>query len=434
MFMSTQVLISGGGIGGLLLGYKLAKKGVHVTVVEQMAKASPVYKGELLQPKSLAIFKELDLISKIDKEGHKINEIEMVEMDDTDHHIYTQGALSYEELDSIDYALMVPHERLKQLILSEAMNFQHFHYLAPAKLQYYENGSAVVKKGEELIHVDADFFIGAEGRRSPTRDELGVSIKPKKYNHQYLTVTIPREDSLTEGKIIATHSRFLGLFPLPNGLVRTVYLIKDGEYPQVKKKGLAFIQSEFKELAPELGEHVSELNDWKKIQLMTPISYQASIYGKGRFAIIGDAAHAIHPIAGQGMNLAIQDADVLGELLSSIISTNDESLSLSKYEQVRRRRNEFMIRLSNQSALLYSIKNRSFQQLRIKAINNLMNDSLLRYKQMLNISGLGLWKLSVVDYLIQSGLVPSRRRNRVENKQLSNHAFNPVNDFPWKYK
>ncbi|MBP3953275.1 FAD-dependent oxidoreductase [Bacillus suaedae] len=434
MFMSTQVLISGGGIGGLLLGYKLAKKGVHVSVVEQMAKASPVYKGELLQPKSLAIFKELGLISKINKEGHKINEIEMIEMDDTDHHIYTQGALSYEELDSIDYALMVPHERLKQLILSEAMDFQHFHYLAPAKLQSYENGRAVVKKGEELIDVDADFYIGAEGRRSPTRDELGVSIKPKKYNHQYLTVTIPRKDSLTEGKIIATHSRFLGLFPLPNGLVRTVYLIKDGEYPQVKKKGLDFIQSEFKELAPELGEYVSELNDWKKIQLMTPISYQASIYGKGRFAIIGDAAHAIHPIAGQGMNLAIQDADVLGELLSSMISTNDESLSLSKYEQVRRRRNEFMIRLSNQSALLYSINNRSFQQLRIKAINNLMNDPLLRYKQMLNISGLGLWKLSAADYLIQSGLVPSRRRNRVQNKQLSKYVFNPANDYPWKYK
>lgn len=434
--MNYDVLISGGGIGGLLLGHRLAQSGICVCVIEQVAKPSHVYKGELLQPKSLAILKNMGLLSKIEKIGQKIHDIHLIEIDDGKSDTLTKMKLSYDQLAPfINYALMVPHEKLKEIIRIEAMKFNNFTYIAPARLQSIESKRAVVKIDKEVIDIKAEYFVGAEGRRSPTREKLGLKPKPKYYNHQFLTVTIPRPDSLTEGKIISTHNRFLGLFPLPNQEVRTVYLINHGEYPLFKEKGLAFLQNEYKELAPELTNYTSELNDWSKIQLMTPVMYHTTKYVEGNIAIIGDAAHAVHPMAGQGMNLAMQDADILGELLTSIFrSQNNDRPSLKAYEQVRRKRNESIIKVSNQSALLYSFRHPFFQKLRVRGMQNLGNDPLLGFKQMLNISGLGLWHLSLSDYLVQAGLLPARKSSLLKNDFIQRYLFDNKDDYPWKWK
>ena len=78
--MKTNVLISGGGIGGLTLGLKLAKCNVDVTVVERLPGPGSVYKGELLQPKSLEIFESLGVLDAVFQNGHIISDLELIEL------------------------------------------------------------------------------------------------------------------------------------------------------------------------------------------------------------------------------------------------------------------------------------------------------------------------------------------------------------------
>ncbi|QFT88475.1 Pentachlorophenol 4-monooxygenase [Bacillus sp. THAF10] len=428
--MKTNVLVIGGGVGGLAVALKLAKCGVGVTVVEQVKGSPHMYKGELVQPKTIAIFKRMDILDKILENGHKINKIDLVEKDKTQKNI---PSMSYNILpEPYNYALMIPHETLKKIMLQEALKYPSFKYIQPARFIGFEDKKAVVKINKEETHIQADYFIGAEGRKSKVRESLDISMKEKKYDHHFLTVTFPRPDHLLEGKIISTDDTFLGLFPLPNKLVRTVYLIPKGSYKKMVQEGIDSFYRRYLELCPELDGYVQQVDSWKKIQLMIPVHYHTASYFKGNVALLGDAAHSVHPMAGEGMNLAIQDGDVLGELLCWMYDqSNLDSSHLTYYEMVRKPRVKYVLKLSHLSALAYSKPLKNFVSWRSKVLHQLTNDPILHRKHMLNISGLGIWKESIVDRAIQSGVVPKRKKSKGDGLDID-HLYTEKDDYPWR--
>lgn len=425
--MDYQVLISGGGIGGLLLAAKLASCGIRTGILEQSRTPSHLYKGELLQPKSLQILDELGVLQNVLARGHKIHDVEFTEY--TGQAVF-ESALSYSVLDSpYNYSLMVPHEELKQILLDHISGWGTLSYLSPAKLMEYKNGRALVKKGTEMIELKADFYVGAEGRVSPTRKAMGVSKEEIHYNHHFLTVTIPRPASLLEGKMIVDGERMLGLFPLPGNLVRTVYKIKAGDYQSIKDKGLQKLQDSYRELFPTFSEeHVSALDSWKKIQLMIPVTYHSSSYVKQNMVLIGDAAHAVHPIIGEGMNLAIQDGDILGELLCWMYTNGKLDVEqLHWYERVRRNRVSFLMRLSHFGALGYSISHRWWQKARSRVLLNVSRDLPWEANQMTNISGMGMTKFRLRDFLVPVGISIQKQKQNTGRR-----FFTRQDDYPWE--
>ncbi|WP_338059337.1 FAD-dependent monooxygenase [Bacillus coahuilensis] len=265
MKKKTSVFISGGGIGGLTIGLKLAKCGVDVTVVEKLPGPTPVYKGELLQPKSLDILDKLNLLNPTLENGHTIKELDLVEMTSRLKEIDT-SVMKYDVIPSdYAYSLMIHHEKIKEIVRDEALKYPHFHYIPNSICKGFRENYAIVKKDKkEEIHVEADFFIGAEGRTSATRNEMGINVKESIYNHHFLTVTFPRPKDFTRGKIISTHDRFLGLFPLPNNEVRSVYLIPAGKYKELRKQSLDYVYKLYTDLVPELEGYVNKIDSWKK--------------------------------------------------------------------------------------------------------------------------------------------------------------------------
>ncbi|MBM7551735.1 FAD-dependent oxidoreductase [Thalassobacillus pellis] len=432
--MHTEVFVAGGGVGGLALAVKLASRGVHVTVAEQLDKTSPLYKGELLQPKTINILDSLGVLSDVHEYGNKIEDLEFQEV--IRHSSgwleeISNTKLTYNRLaGDFDYALMIPHDRIKAILKEKGEQFpEYFHYLAGARFLGFENGKAAIKWNKDKKFVEADVYVGAEGRSSPTREAMGVSVNRTDYNHHFLTVTIPRPDDFIEGKIVTTNRCLLGMFPLPDNEVRTVYLIKAGEYKQIKEKGLEYVYRAYGSLEPRLKEHVKAIKEWKKIQLMIPYTYHVDKYVTGNIALIGDAAHTVHPMAGEGMNLAIQDADVLGELVAWCKETGRHYHEyLADYEQVRRPHVEFLLKLSHLSAIVYSYPYEWWRRLRMKAVERMCEDDKLHEKQMLNISGLGKWDFSIVDRAIQAGAFPARKQTITDTQQLNHH----FQDYPWK--
>ncbi|MEG9298314.1 NAD(P)/FAD-dependent oxidoreductase [Mangrovibacillus sp. Mu-81] len=432
--MRTNVFISGGGIGGLTLGLKLAKCGVDVTVAERLPGPSPIYKGELLQPKSLEIMDSLGAIESVFEKGHKISDLELAELKnlkaESDHSL-----MSYSNLPSdYPFSLMIHHETLKGILLNKAKKFPSFHYHPHTVCKEIQDHKVKLEDRErkETVEIECDFVIGAEGRSSVTRDHMGVSVNEKKYNHHFLTVTFPRPETMVKGKIISTYQSFLGLFPLPDNEVRSVYLIPAGEYKALRKQPISEFHKLYINMCPELDGYVNEITDWKQIQLMVPLKYHSDTYVKDHLALIGDAVHTVHPMAGEGMNMAIQDGDVLGELLCDMYKLKKlDPANLEWYPKVRRKRVTHQMHLSHLSALAYSYPYRPIGWLRKNSLQRMEKDTVSHYKQMLNISGLGLWRETLHDRTIQGGILPIRSR-KISGKEKENTRFTEIQDYPWK--
>ncbi|MCD5325498.1 MULTISPECIES: FAD-dependent oxidoreductase [Pontibacillus] len=437
--IDTEVLVNGGGVGGLALAVKLASRGVQVTVVEQLKAESPQYKGELLQPKTLAILEDLEIIDRVLANGHSFSSLEFIELErqiSEPPRKVGESCMDYESLATpYNYALMIPHETLKAILLDKLKQYEgSFRYIQPARFTGFKDGKALIRhtKDQSIEPIHARFYIGAEGRNSPTRNAMGLKANNRTYNHHFLTVTIPRPADFTTGKIVTTNHRFLGLFPLPDNKIRTVFLIKAGTYKSMKEEGIEYFHRAYEELCPELGEHVASLESWKDIQLMIPTMYHVNRYVVENLALIGDAAHAVHPMAGEGMNLAIQDADVLGELIAWMKRKGHFDNRLLKwYEEVRMPRAKFLLGLSHLSALAYSFPYPWWRRIRIKSIEQMEQDPALHVKQMLNISGLGRWDNTVLDRLIQIGAFPKRKHTVSRSKQLQ-YFFERTEDYPWE--
>ncbi|MFD1020120.1 FAD-dependent oxidoreductase [Thalassobacillus hwangdonensis] len=437
--MDTEVFIAGGGVGGLALAVKLASEGVHVTIAEQLKKVSPLYKGELLQPKTLAILEELDVLEEVLANGNKIEHLEFQEViphQDREPEEIGNTQLSYHRLaGDYDYALMVPHETIKRVLRDKGKEYDdYFHYLPSTRFLGFVDGEAALKQDGEERTLRAEVYVGAEGRSSPTRRQMEVDLKRKDYNHHFLTVTFPRPEDFTHGKIVTAKEKFLGLFPLPDNEVRTVLMIKAGTYKTMKEQGIERVHEAYELLEPRLAEHVRTIQNWKPIQLMIPYTYHVDHYVKDNMALIGDAAHTVHPMAGEGMNLAIQDAAVLGDLLTWCKQQGKNySEYLPEYEKVRRPRVEFLLKLSHLSALVYSVQYSWWRDFRTKAVQKFYDDDKLYVKQMLNISGLGRWDFNLIDRAVQGGFLPTRSKRISDGEQLKK-MFRKSDDYPWKYK
>ncbi|MFD2922959.1 FAD-dependent oxidoreductase [Halobacillus naozhouensis] len=435
--MKTDVFIAGGGVGGLALAVKLASRGVHVTVVEQLAKKSSAYKGELLQPKTLAILDTLNVLAETEANGHVIDQLRFLEVERQAHDHPNEiqlTELNYSRVASkYDHSLMVPHETTKDILREKGAAYaEHFNYLAGTRFLGFENGMAKVRQKKSIQYIEADVYVGAEGRSSPTREAMNVRVKRRDYNHHFLTVTIPRPSDFTKGKMVTTADQFLGLFPLPDQQVRTVYLIKAGTFKQIKERGLPYLYQAYSELEPELSEGVRAIQDWKAVQLMIPFTYHVDSYYRGNLALIGDAAHTVHPMAGEGMNLAIQDADVLGELLAWCREQGEPfHKHLHYYEDVRKPRVEFLLNISHLSALVYSLPYQWWRNIRRRAMQRMYDDDELHVKQMLNISGLGKWNFTLVDRAIQGSILPARSK-KVSDRKQQQFLFSEAEDYPWR--
>ncbi|MCD8511545.1 MAG: FAD-dependent monooxygenase [Bacillus sp. (in: Bacteria)] len=410
--MKCQVLISGGGIAGLTLALKLVKKNIDVIVLEKDSQASMKYKGELLQPKSLELLSRLHVYETVEQHGFPIYETSILEKGVFNNNYkvsFNYGVLYH----PFNFAMMVPHEKLKSILLKEAKKYPSFTYLKPAKFislsrdkKIKEYATIKLRDRDEELKIYADTFIGAEGRYSPLRRELAIPVIETSYNHYFLTVSFPRPQTLTSAEMVIDGYRFLGLFPLPNQQVRTVLLIKPEEFKQLKKTSIEVIYEMYTQIYPDLDGYVQFIKSWKEIQLMIPLRHNAVTYVSGNCVLMGDAAHTVHPMAGEGMNLAIQDADCLGELLGWMFDKGTFNyMDLKWFEKIRKPRAEFLSKLSHQSAFVYSHSFNLWRKFRGNVLNRMEHSHRLHFKHMLNISGLGIWKENLVDRLLQVGLL-----------------------------
>ncbi|WP_156321273.1 FAD-dependent oxidoreductase, partial [Bacillus sp. JCM 19041] len=145
--MKTDVLIIGGGVAGLTLAIKLVKRNIEVVVVEKDPTLGKVYKGELIQPKTIQLFERLGVLQQFRKEWNEFSDIKTTEYNQENKPLLAQ-TMSYSLLQSpYNYAAMMPHSLIKEKLIEEAKQYNKYSSLQPATFQRLENDNkAIIKR------------------------------------------------------------------------------------------------------------------------------------------------------------------------------------------------------------------------------------------------------------------------------------------------
>ncbi|MGH9864248.1 MAG: FAD-dependent oxidoreductase [Candidatus Acidiferrales bacterium] len=327
--IQTRCCIAGGGPAGMMLGFLLARMGVDVYVLEKHSDFLRDFRGDTVHPSTLEVMYELGILEEFLKRPHQ----EILEL---------AGQVGNETVTIADFRHVPTHCRFLALmpqwdflnfIAERGKRYPGFHLKMQAEVTdlIKENESIVgvqAKTPAGALEVRANLTIGADGRHSVVRERAGLEIINLGAPMDVLWMQISRSDKdpgqtfghVEAGKIFVMLDR--------ESYWQCAFVIPKGGIEEIRQKGLAAFREEIARLSPFLRDRVDELRDWKDISLLTVAVDRLSRWFLPGLLCIGDAAHAMSPIGGVGINLAIQDAvataNILGrKLLEGTPTEND---------------------------------------------------------------------------------------------------------------
>ncbi len=329
--------IAGGGPAGMMLGYLLARAGVQVLVLEKHADFLRDFRGDTIHPSTLEVMYELGLLEEFLKLPHqKIYELnaQVGEMQVTIadfRHLPTRCR----------FIALMPQWDFLNFLAEHAARFPGFALRMQTEVTglVQESGRVIGVQADTPngpIEVGADLVVGADGRNSAVREKAGLKVKDFGAPMDVLWFRLSRS---TEDPV-ATMGRFDAgrIFIMINRgeYWQCGYVIPKGRFEQMRRQGFETFRQEIKRLAPFARETVGELRSWDAVKLLTVRVDRLLEWYRPGLLCIGDAAHAMSPVGGVGINLAIQDAVAAGNVLFKPLL--ERRLTFSHLRRIQRRR------------------------------------------------------------------------------------------------
>ena len=329
--------VAGGGPAGMILGFLLARAGVDVVVLEKHADFLRDFRGDTVHPSTLELMYELGILDEFLKQPHqKVREL--------------SGQVGSETVGIADFGYLPTHCKFVALmpqwdflnfISGKARAYSGFHLRMQADVtDLLQEGGRIAgvraKTPEGELEVRATLTIGADGRHSVVRKRAGLEVINFGAPMDVLWMRLSRRPSdppQTFGHI--ERGRMLVLLNRED-YWQCAYLVPKGAADDVRQHGLAAFREDIVKLEPFLSDRVGELDDWKQISLLTVAVDRLSHWSRPGLLCIGDSAHAMSPIGGVGINLAIQDAVAAANILGSKLLTG--TLSDADLQAVQNRR------------------------------------------------------------------------------------------------
>jgi 2-polyprenyl-6-methoxyphenol hydroxylase-like FAD-dependent oxidoreductase len=314
--IETRCCIAGGGPGGMMAGYLLARMGVDVVVLEKHKDFLRDFRGDTIHPSTLDLMYELGLLDEFLKRQHQ--EVRQIR-GQVGNEIFTIGDLTHLPTRCKFLALM-PQWDFLNFICDHAQRYPGFRLMMESEVTDLLTNNAkvagvVAKTPTGRLEVRASLTIGADGRRSIVRERAGMEAKNLGAPMDVLWMRISRRAS--DSAAVFGHIEAGRMLVLINReeYWQCAFLISKGLFETVKQRGIENFRAQVADLAPFLADRVNEIKNWDDVSILTVRVDRLKHWSKPGLLCIGDAAHAMSPIGGVGINLAIQDAVATANLL-----------------------------------------------------------------------------------------------------------------------
>jgi 2-polyprenyl-6-methoxyphenol hydroxylase-like FAD-dependent oxidoreductase len=335
--ISVQCCIAGGGPAGMMLGYLLARAGVKVLVLEKHADFLRDFRGDTIHPSTLEVMDELGLLEKFLRLPHQ----EVYELNAQ----VGQTQLTIADFRYLParcrFIALMPQWDFLNFLADQAAGYPSFDLMMEAEVSglIEESGRVTgvqAKTPNGAVEVRADLIVGADGRSSIVREKAGLKVKDLGAPMDVLWFRISRspEDPVAtmgrfdKGRIFITLNR--------GEYWQCGYVIAKGQFEEMRRQEFEMFRAEIIKLAPYTGDRVRELRGWDDVKLLTVRVDRLLEWFRPGLLCIGDAAHAMSPVGGVGINLAIQDAVAAANVLFKPL--REGQLTIDHLRRIQKRR------------------------------------------------------------------------------------------------
>ncbi len=335
--LKGQCCIVGGGPAGMMLGFLLARAGVQVIVLEKHADFLRDFRGDTIHPSTLEIMSELSLLDEFLKQPHQ--EVRHLSAQIGDKVIRTADFTNLPT--KCRFLAFMPQRDFLNFISENAKRYPGFHLRMESQVNelVLESGhvaGVLATTPSGTIRVRGDLVIGADGRHSTVREKAGLHVEELSAPIDVLWMRLSRRPSdLGQALLRFDYGKVLVMIERGDYFQCGLVIRKDA-LDEMQQRGLAALRDDLAALAPFLSDRVDEIRDWNDIHMLTVKVDRLRKWFRSGLLCIGDAAHAMSPIGGVGINLAIQDAVATANILAARM--RQSNIGTESLQLVQRRR------------------------------------------------------------------------------------------------
>ena len=336
--ISTQCCIAGGGPAGIMLGFLLARAGVDVIVLEKHKDFLRDFRGDTIHPSTLTILQDLGLLEEFLALPHdEVREL----TGDVYGTLVTLADFTHVPAPR-PFLVLVPQWDFLDFIADHARRLPNFRLLMETKAeQVMEQGGAVVgvqasgPQGD--LRIRCDLLVAADGRHTTIRESAGLAVNDIGSPIDVLWFRLPRDAQ--------RHPSRTGGILRPGAMLvmldrrtywQCAFVITKDSIEALHAQGLPHIRERIAAIAPFFAPELGTLASWDDIKLLSVQITDLPQWSRPGLLCIGDAAHAMSPVGGVGINLAIQDAVAAANLLAAPLK--EGRLTPADLERVQKRR------------------------------------------------------------------------------------------------
>jgi 2-polyprenyl-6-methoxyphenol hydroxylase-like FAD-dependent oxidoreductase len=316
--IETHCCIVGGGPAGMMLGYLLGRAGIETVVLEKHGDFFRDFRGDTVHPSTLQVMDELGLIDGFLKIPHQ----KLQKMDGK----FGDDSIRIADLSRTNakypFIAMMPQWDFLNFLRESGKRFACLDVMMKA------NATGIIRSGDAVVGVTTDtpegpveiragLTIGCDGRHSMVRERAGLEVEEFGAPMDVLWFRAGRRPNETEnlfarvqtGKMLVTFDR--------GDYWQCAYVIAKGQFDAVKARGLDAFRDDVVGMAPVLSTGMADVKSWDDVKLLTVAINRLKRWALPGLLCIGDSAHAMSPVGGVGVNLAIQDAVATANLLAA---------------------------------------------------------------------------------------------------------------------
>lgn len=324
---TTDVLIVGAGPVGLTAAIVLIQHGHDVTVVDRQAEGANTSRAAVIHPHTLELLEPYGVVGDLVARGVHTPTFTIRDRDDL------LIAVPFSQLPTrYPYTLMISQSDTEAFLLGRLEQLGGKVIRPASVIGIQQSADRAIATFADGQRIRARYLIGADGMHSTVRDQAGIAFTGGTYGESFALADVRLSGGVPADEVILYFSPagLVVVAPLPDGMYRIVATVNEApQHPDI-----AFVQSLLDERGPEARPAVVEEIVWgSRFRVHHRV---ADAFRADRILLAGDAAHVHSPAGGQGMNLGIEDAVVLGERLSQVLDAGGDEALLDDYAATRR--------------------------------------------------------------------------------------------------